>query len=149
MPEVYPQLLDSRCDQLEQHYRDMQDIEFTVEEGTLYMLQTRNGKRTAPAAVRIAVDMVEEGLIDREDAPCCGSTPASSISCCTRARSEHAPVDVIATRAARLPRRRRRRSRASTPTTPRARAKRGEDVILVRRETTPEDVHGMVARRAS
>ena len=53
---------------LEQHYRDMQDFEFTIEDGTLYMLQTRNGKRTGPAAVRVAVDMVEEGMIDPKEA---------------------------------------------------------------------------------
>ena len=53
---------------LEKHYKDMQDFEFTVQEGTLYMLQTRNGKRTGPAAVRVAVEMVEEGLIDEKTA---------------------------------------------------------------------------------
>ena len=53
---------------LEKHYKDMQDFEFTMQEGKLYMLQTRNGKRTGPAAVRIAVEMVEEGMIDEEEA---------------------------------------------------------------------------------
>ncbi len=53
---------------LERHYRDMQDFEFTIEEGKLYMLQTRNGKRTGPAAVRVAVEMVDEGLIDKKEA---------------------------------------------------------------------------------
>ncbi|HWR54193.1 MAG TPA: pyruvate, phosphate dikinase, partial [Bryobacteraceae bacterium] len=66
MPEVYQQLFDI-TKRLEQHYRDVQDFEFTVQEGTLYMLQTRNGKRTGPAAVRIAVDMVEEGLLKKEE----------------------------------------------------------------------------------
>ena len=64
---VYQQFIDT-CAKLEIHYRDMQDIEFTVEKGTLYMLQTRNGKRTARAAVKIAVDMVNEGIISREEA---------------------------------------------------------------------------------
>ena len=63
LPEVYAQFQEI-AEQLERHYRDMQDLEFTVERGTLYMLQTRTGKRTAPAAVKIAVDMVNEGLID-------------------------------------------------------------------------------------
>ncbi|HCW51292.1 MAG TPA: pyruvate, phosphate dikinase, partial [Clostridiales bacterium] len=67
MPETYRQLVDL-CETLEKHYRDMQDIEFTVEDRRLYVLQTRAGKRTAAAAVKIAVDMVGEGLIDREEA---------------------------------------------------------------------------------
>ena len=62
----------------------MQDFEFTIEEGKLYMLQTRNGKRTGPAAVRIAVDMVEEGLISARRKRFCASLRTSSISCCTR-----------------------------------------------------------------
>ena len=65
MPEAYTQLREITTS-LEKHYRDMQDFEFTIEEGKLYMLQTRNGKRTGPAAVRVAVDMVEEGLIDKK-----------------------------------------------------------------------------------
>jgi nucleotide-binding universal stress UspA family protein len=67
MPEAYEQLADT-LDSLEAHYRDMQDIEFTVEEGTLYLLQTRTGKRTAAAALRVAAEMVDEGLISREEA---------------------------------------------------------------------------------
>ncbi len=67
MPEVYKQLHEITSN-LEQHYRDVQDFEFTVQDGKLYMLQTRNGKRTGPAAVRIAVDMVNEGLISKEEA---------------------------------------------------------------------------------
>src|SRR5262249_16323821 len=65
MPAVYKQLLDVRG-KLEKHYRDVQDIEFTIQKGKLWMLQTRNGKRTGFAAVRFAVDMVEEGLIKKE-----------------------------------------------------------------------------------
>ncbi len=65
MPEVYHQLREITT-RLEQHYKDVQDFEFTIQDGKLYMLQTRNGKRTGPAAVRIAVEMVEERLIDRE-----------------------------------------------------------------------------------
>ena len=67
MPDVYKQFTKI-CQQLEQHYQDMQDIEFTVERGKLYILQTRNGKRTAQAAIRVAVDMVEEGIIDKKEA---------------------------------------------------------------------------------
>jgi len=67
MPEVYQQLFDITA-KLEKHYRDVQDFEFTIQEGKLYMLQTRNGKRTGPAAVRIAVDMVNEGLITKQEA---------------------------------------------------------------------------------
>ncbi len=67
MPAAYNELLDVR-DRLERHYRDMQDIEFTVQQGKLYMLQTRNGKRTAAASLRIAVEMAHEGLIDRKEA---------------------------------------------------------------------------------
>ncbi|MDC7223999.1 MAG: pyruvate, phosphate dikinase, partial [Spirochaetales bacterium] len=66
-PSVYAQLVDIK-DRLEAHYHDMQDMEFTIQEGSLYLLQTRNGKRTGPAAVRMAVEMVEEGLIDKETA---------------------------------------------------------------------------------
>ena len=67
MPKVYEQLMDIRK-KLESHYKEMQDIEFTVQDGTLYMLQTRTGKRTGTAAVRIAVEMVKEGLIDQKTA---------------------------------------------------------------------------------
>ena len=67
LPEAFEQLVDT-LDRLEAHYRDMQDIEFTVEEGTLYLLQTRTGKRTATAALRVAAEMVDEGLISREEA---------------------------------------------------------------------------------
>ena len=68
---------------LEQHYKDMQDFEFTVQDGVLYMLQTRNGKRTGPAAVKVAVNMVEEGLIDEKTAVM-RVAPSSSTNCCTR-----------------------------------------------------------------
>src|SRR5439155_25984490 len=67
MPKEFEQLSET-LERLESRYRDMQDVEFTVEEGVLYLLQTRTGKRTAAAALRIAVDMVDEGLISREEA---------------------------------------------------------------------------------
>ena len=89
--------------------RDMQDIEFTVERGTLYILQTRTGKRTAAAAVRVARDMVEEGVIDRRRR-CCGSIRRSSTSCCTRPSIRRAAGGARA-RAQRLTGRGRRRRR--------------------------------------
>ncbi|EJW90738.1 pyruvate, phosphate dikinase, partial [gut metagenome] len=67
MPEVYEQFVDIAT-RLENHYKDMQDMEFTIENGKLYMLQTRNGKRTAAAALKIAVDLVDEGMIDEKEA---------------------------------------------------------------------------------
>ena len=83
MPEVFEQLDEVRR-KLETHYRDMQDIEFTVQHGKLYMLQTRNGKRTAKAALKIAVDMVREGLIDKKEAVRAHRARPRSTSCCIR-----------------------------------------------------------------
>jgi pyruvate,orthophosphate dikinase len=68
-PSIYNKLIDVKCN-LEKHYRDMQDIEFTVENNELYILQTRRGKRTPPADVKIAVSMVKEGLINQREAIC-------------------------------------------------------------------------------
>ena len=82
MPEVYKQLTDI-FEKLEQHYTDMQDVEFTIQRGKLYMLQTRAGKRTGTAAVRIAVEMEREGLIDRDTALSCGYLLVTLISSCT------------------------------------------------------------------
>src|SRR5947209_15548238 len=79
MPEVYKQLLDVRA-KLEKHYRDVQDIEFTIQKGKLWMLQTRNGKRTGFAAVRFAVDMVDEGLISKEEALSSGRIPPDDLN---------------------------------------------------------------------
>jgi pyruvate,orthophosphate dikinase len=145
LPGAYDELLGTQ-DRLERHYTDMQDLEFTVERGKLYLLQTRTGKRTAAAAVRIARDMVHEGLIGREDAvkrvpaghldqllhpiidpsiratPLCQGLPASP-----GAASGMAVFD---------------------PDTAEERSLAGDSVILVRDETTPEDFHGIVAARA-
>jgi pyruvate, orthophosphate dikinase len=145
LPDAYKDLIATQ-ERLERHYRDMQDLEFTVERGKLYLLQTRTGKRTAAAAVRIARDMVNEGLIDRVQAvlrvpaahldqllhpiidpsiratPLCVGLPASP-----GAASGVAVFD---------------------PDTAQQRAIGGENVILVRDETTPEDFHGIVAARA-
>src|SRR2546423_1020812 len=145
LPDAYRELMDTQ-QRLEKHYRDMQDLEFTVERGKLYLLQTRSGKRTAAAAVQIARDMVSEGLIDKTEAvkrvpaahldqllhpiidpsisatPLCLGLPASP-----GAASGRAVFD---------------------PDTAELRSHSGESVILVRDETTPEDFHGIVAARA-
>lgn len=145
LPDAYKELMETQ-DRLERHFREMQDLEFTVERGKLYLLQTRTGKRTAAAAVRIARDMVSEGLVDEVEAvrrvpanqldqllhpiidpsiratPLCSGLPASP-----GAASGRAVFD---------------------PDTAEQRAHAGENVILVRDETTPEDFHGIVAARA-
>jgi pyruvate,orthophosphate dikinase len=145
LPEAYKELRETE-ERLERHFRDMQDIEFTVERGRLFLLQTRTGKRTAAAALRIATDMVDEGLIDLRTAvqrvapeqldqllhpvidsgvratPLCIGLPASP-----GAASGMAVFD---------------------PDVAEQRAATGARVILVRDETTPEDFHGIVAARA-
>jgi len=142
LPEVYHQFA-ATCHLLEQHYRNMQDIEFTIEQGKLYILQTRNGKRTAQAAIKIAVDMVNEGLIDREEAV--QRVDAAHLDNLLHRRIDpRAKLDVMA---------------KGLPASPGAAgglvvfssdeaeklANDGEKVILVRTETTPDDIHGIVA----
>ncbi len=141
LPQVYEQFVNI-CKLLEIHYRDMQDIEFTIERGKLYMLQTRNGKRTANAAIKIAVDMVEEGLITREEA-LSRIDPASLDQLLHRRIDPSAKLNVIA---------------KGLPASPGAASgqvvfdadkaealgKDGKKVILVRMETTPDDIHGIV-----
>jgi pyruvate,orthophosphate dikinase len=145
LPAAWHELLATQ-ERLEQHYGDMQDVEFTVERGTLYMLQTRTGKRTAAAAVRIADEMVTEGLITKTQAvqrvdaaqldqllhpiidPAARATPiAIGLPASPGAASGVAVFD---------------------PDVAEQRAAGGERVILVREETTPEDFHGIVAARA-
>ena len=145
MPAAYQQLR-TITDSLEKHYRDMQDFEFTIEDGTLYMLQTRNGKRTGPAAVRVAVEMAEEGMIDKKeavlrvapnqldqllhpvfDAPSLkklalvangiAASPGAAVGRCAFSADDAVEL-----------------------------AKDGP-VILVRKETTPDDIHGMDVAR--
>ncbi len=145
MPAAYQQLR-TITDNLEKHYRDMQDFEFTIEDGTLYMLQTRNGKRTGPAAVRVAVEMAEEGMIDKKeavlrvapnqldqllhpvfDAPSLkkltlvangiAASPGAAVGRCAFSADDAVALS------------------ASGP------------VILVRKETTPDDIHGMDVAR--
>jgi pyruvate,orthophosphate dikinase len=142
MPEVYAELARV-FDLLERHYRDMQDIEFTVERGKLFMLQTRSGKRTAKAALRIAVDMAEEGLIGREEAVLRVDPQALD-------QLLHPTLDPAAERrvvAKGLPASPGAASGAAVFDADSAekRAGLGEKVILVRVETSPEDIHGMHA----
>ncbi len=145
MPEAYEQLSDT-ANRLERHYTDMQDLEFTVEDGVLFLLQTRTGKRTVPAAVRIAIDMVEEELIDRRTA-IRRVDPAALDQLLHPMVDPNADSTVIA---------------VGLPASPGAaagkvvfsadeaveRAARGERLILVRRETSPDDFEGMVAAAA-
>ena len=142
MPEVYKQFVEV-ADRLEKHYKDMQDMEFTIEDGKLFMLQTRNGKRTAAAALKIAVDLVDEGMIDEKEAvmrvepkqldsllhpqfdadalknasPIGKGLPASPGAACGRV--------------------------VFTAADAKEWADRGEKVILARLETSPEDIEGM------
>ncbi len=142
LPDCYEQLAKIR-DILEKHYKDMQDIEFTIEKHKLYMLQTRNGKRTAKAAVKIAVDMVAEGLITKNDA-IMRVAPEQLDQLLHPSLDPHAVKTVVA---------------KGLPASPGAAsgevvfsaneaeeaAKIGHKVILVRVETSPEDIHGMHA----
>ena len=142
MPQVYNQF-QAICDQLEPHYRDMQDVEFTVQKSKLWMLQTRNGKRTGAAAVQIAVDMVAEGLISQEEA-LLRVTPDQLDQLLHPTFDDASPKDVIA---------------EGLPASPGAatgqvvfnsaeaetQAAEGQQVILVRQETSPEDIGGMDA----
>ncbi|WP_298016078.1 pyruvate, phosphate dikinase [uncultured Parasphingopyxis sp.] len=132
-------------DTLETHYRDMQDIEFTVERGTLWMLQTRSGKRTAKAALKIAVDMAAEGLITEEEAVS-RVEPAALDQLLHPTLDPEAERDVIAKGLPASP------GAASgivvfDADTAEAKSEHGRDVILVRVETSPEDIHGMHAAK--
>jgi len=142
MPELYKELEEIRL-RLEDHYREMQDLEFTIEQNKLYILQTRNGKRTTPAALRIAVEMCKEGMIDETEAV--SRIPPASLD-----QLLHPTLDPTAVRNV-LGR--------GLPASPGAcsgkicfsadeaenRAQLGESVVLVREETSPEDIHGMHA----
>jgi len=141
LPQAY-QELQRIAELLERHYREVQDIEFTIERGRLYMLQTRAGKRTAQAAVKIAVDMVHEGLIDKAEA-------LLRVDANEFEKILHRQVDPSA------PRRVLARGLAASPgaaqgavvfdaDTAAERGRAGERVILVRTETNPNDVHGML-----
>ena len=141
-PEAFKQFVEV-CGILENHYRDMQDMEFTVEHGKLYMLQTRNGKRTAKAALKIAVDLVNEGMISKE-------TALTMIDPKQLDALLHPQFDAKALKAATV-------IGTALPASPGAacgkvvftaedaveQGKKGEKVILVRLETSPEDIEGM------
>src|SRR5579864_740799 len=144
LPEAYAQLLETMA-RLEQHYRDMQDIEFTVEEGHLYLLQTRSAKRTAAAALKAAVDMTSEGLISREEA-LARIDPMQLDQLLHPMLDPKAEFEVAA------------RGLNASPgaaggaivldaDTAAERGKAGEAVILVGWETTPDDIHGMIQSR--
>ena len=143
MPKVYEQLMDIR-EKLEKHYKDMQDIEFTVENGTLYMLQTRTGKRTGTAAVRIAVDMVKEKLIDEKTAVK-RVNPDSLNHLLLPQLDPKAEGQAGRPGDRRQPRRRRRARSSSRPRRPSSTPSStpNEPILLVRKETSPEDVAGM------
>ena len=144
LPQVYTQLAGV-FDTLEKHYRDMQDIEFTVQQGTLWMLQTRAGKRTAKAALKIAVDMANEGLITREEA-IARVDPQALDQLLHPTLDPKAPRDVLTKGLPASP------GAASGKVvfdadTAEKRAGAGDAVILVRTETSPEDIHGMHAAK--
>ena len=141
-PAVYGELL-AAAQRLEDHFRDMQDIEFTVQRGKLWVLQTRNGKRTGPAMVKVAVDLVDQGLIDRDEA-LRRQDPEQISELLHSVFADGASTDVFA---------------SGLPASPGAavgkvvfsaeeaaeQAEAGENVILVRVETSPEDIQGMLA----
>ena len=142
MPEVYDQFADI-ANRLEQHYKDMQDMEFTIENGKLYMLQTRNGKRTAAAALKVAVDLVDEGMIDEKEAVC-RVEPKQLDSLL------HPQFDAEALKKAAVI----GKGLAASPGAACGRVvftaeeakewhDNGEKVVLVRLETSPEDIEGM------
>jgi pyruvate, orthophosphate dikinase len=141
MPSAYDQLLET-MGALERHYRDMQDIEFTIEEGRLYLLQTRTAKRTAAAAIRCAVDMTAEGLIEREEAVA-RIDPAQLDQLLHPRLDPEAEFEVAAQGLNASPGAACGRIVLDADTAE-ERGKAGEAVILVRWETTPDDIHGLI-----
>ena len=144
LPEAYSQLV-ATLERLEEHYREMQDVEFTVEDGELFLLQTRTGKRTARAALRIAVEMTDEGLISREEAVV-RIDPGQLDQLLHPMIDPDAQLDVVATGLNASP------GAASGAIVLDAdlaeeRGRAGEDVLLVRWETTPDDIHGLIQAR--
>ena len=141
-PKIYSELSDT-AEKLEHHYREMQDVEFTIEMGKLYMLQTRAGKRTAQAAVKIAVDMVREGLIDKREAVL-RVEPQQVEQLLHKQVDPKAKVKVIATGLNASPGAATGKAVFDSERTKEL-ANRGERVILVRPETNPDDVGGIIA----
>jgi pyruvate,orthophosphate dikinase len=144
MPETFAELRRIG-DRLEKHYRDMQDVEFTVQEGHLFMLQTRAGKRTAEAALKSAVDMVGEGLIGRDEA-IARVEPAALDQLLHPTLDPNAPKELIASGLGASPGAATGEA-AFTADEAEKLAADGHHVILVRTETSPEDIHGMHAAR--
>jgi pyruvate,orthophosphate dikinase len=142
LPAAYRQF-EQIAKRLERHYRDIQDLEFTIERGTLFMLQTRSGKRTASAAVKIAVDMVKERLITKSEAVQ-RVEPSQVDQLLHRGIDPKAEVDVLATGLAASPGAAYGKAVFDADRAEEM-AKHGEKVILVRIETNPDDVHGMIA----
>jgi pyruvate,orthophosphate dikinase len=141
MPKAYGQLREITTN-LERHYHDVQDFEFTIEDGTLYMLQTRNGKRTGPAAVRIAVDMVEEGLISKKEAVLrVAPNQLDQLLHPVLDPNDRKKLKKIATANAASPGAAVGRAAFTSEDAVEMSAK--GPVILVRKETTPDDIHGM------
>ncbi|MCT8974974.1 pyruvate, phosphate dikinase [Clostridium sp. CX1] len=144
LPECYKQFMEI-AERLEKHYKDMQDMEFTIEQGKLYFLQTRNGKRTSQAALKIAVDLVEEGLITKEEAIL--KVDAKQLDSLLHPNFDSKELENTEIIAKGLP--------ASpgaacgkvyfTAETAKEHHEKGEKVVLVRIETSPEDIEGMVA----
>ncbi len=151
LPEAYGDFIDV-CDKLEEHYREMQDVEFTVERGKLWMLQTRDGKRTAKAAIKIAVDMVQEGLISKEEAVLRVTSDqvdtllhpqfvdAAKIS--AQDNGNFLVSGVNASPGAAVG-----RAYFDADTAEKKAKEEGQDVIMVRPFTKPDDVHGMLAAK--
>ena len=145
MPEIYRQFVDV-ARKLELHYRDMQDLEFTVERGKLWMLQTRNGKRTGLAAVRIAVDMVREGIIDEKTAVM--RVPAGDLDQLLHKMIDPDAKLTVLTRGINASPGAAAGKVVFTPKDAEQMKEKGEPVVLVRKETSPEDVRGMDAAQA-
>jgi pyruvate,orthophosphate dikinase len=144
LPEAWEQLTET-IRRLEEHYREMQDIEFTVEDGELYILQTRAGKRTAVAALRVAVDMVDEGLISKDEA-------VARIESAQLGQLLHPMIDPrsgyeVAAKGLNASPGAARGAIVLDADTAEERGKGGDAVVLVRVETTPDDIHGVIHAR--
>ena len=142
MPEVYKQFADI-ANRLEKHYRDMQDMEFTIENGKLYMLQTRNGKRTANAALKIAVDLVNEGMIDEEEAVLRVEPQQLDALLHPQFNAEALKKATVVGKGLAASPGAACGKVVFTAEDAKEWAKRGEKIVLVRRETSPEDIEGM------
>jgi pyruvate, orthophosphate dikinase len=145
VPEAFTGLREA-MDRLEAHYKEMQDVEFTIEQGTLYVLQTRSGKRTAQAAVRVARDLVTEGVVDRDTA-IARIDPGQLDQLLHPGIDPTADYDVLATGLNASPGAAVGKAVFDADTAE-SRGRAGEPVILVRFETTPDDIHGVIQAQA-